>query len=75
MLRGPLPEAIYGATTEHVSDTLDMELDLKTATARMRKAYAMEALRRAEGNKTDAASYLGVSRRNFYHLLEDTAVA
>lgn len=45
-------------------------LDLEAAMQRLRSRYATEALRRAEGNKAQAARLLGLSRRGFYYLLE-----
>ena len=49
----------------------DLALDLRAAVAELRRGYAGEALRRADGNKAEAARLLGVSRRGFYNLLND----
>ncbi|HEV2147846.1 MAG TPA: sigma-54 dependent transcriptional regulator [Longimicrobiaceae bacterium] len=45
-------------------------LDLESAIERLRRQYISEALRLTEGNKTEAARLLGISRRGLYHLLD-----
>jgi two-component system response regulator PilR (NtrC family) len=48
-------------------------LDLKTATSRLRRRYATEALRRTNGSRTEAAAMLGITRRALYDLLSKQA--
>jgi DNA-binding NtrC family response regulator len=51
----------------------DPTLDLKTATNRLRRRYATEALRRTNGSRTEAAAMLGITRRALYDLLSKQA--
>jgi len=44
-------------------------IDLETIVADMEKQYLTEALRKTEGNKTDASKLLGLSFRSFRHKL------
>lgn len=60
-------EAGGDADEEHaVGDSFDLEAALQ----RVRRRYVSEALRRANGNKAEAARLLGISRRGLYNLLE-----
>jgi transcriptional regulator with PAS, ATPase and Fis domain len=72
ILPAHLPTEIGGGH-QHLPVVADRaDLDLGAAVERTTRAYLDEALRRAGGNRTEAARLLGVSRRTLYNLLDST---
>jgi transcriptional regulator with PAS, ATPase and Fis domain len=61
-MRGPVPDPVEGPSRP---------LDLAAAVRRVRSRYVTEALRRTDGNRSEAARLLGVSRRCLYDLLAE----
>lgn len=56
------------------ADSIDTWLDTMTmeqAKSRIEKAYIEKALEKTEGNRTKAAEYLGISRRNLLYKLKE----
>jgi transcriptional regulator with PAS, ATPase and Fis domain len=72
-VRGEAPER--EAAADAAASLRSACLDLGSAVQGVRRQYAEEALRRAAGNKAEAARLLGLSRRGFYNLLGSTGGA
>ncbi|MEO8433695.1 MAG: sigma-54 dependent transcriptional regulator [Pyrinomonadaceae bacterium] len=68
-----LPEQITNYNSARVSGALDLPddgMNLMAHLDQLEKAYVLEALRRTEGNQTNAAELLQMSVRSLRHLLD-----